>query len=116
MISDILIMAPWWPLLCAPRRKISGLGKGGIHGAALSDAAAIPGIGDFLDPGLGYFIGKEKFKGFSLGAVTGTLLAGVLIGQLNITISPNVKAVFFLDVPFCGGVWSRSPVLPGLKE
>jgi len=55
-----------------------------------------PELAIFLTLRLGYFIGKQKFGKFSLGAVTGTLLAGVVIGQLNISISPNVKAVFFL--------------------
>ena len=37
-------------------------------------------------------VGGFTYKGFSLGAVTSTLLAAVLIGQLGITISPNVKS------------------------
>jgi hypothetical protein len=52
-----------------------------------------PELAIFLTLGLGYFVGKQKFGKFSLGGVTGTLLAGVLIGQLHITISPNVKVL-----------------------
>ena len=50
-------------------------------------------------------IGSEErvIKGFSLGAVTATLLAAIAIGQLGITISPNVKSVFFLMFLFAVG-------------
>ena len=49
----------------------------------------------FITLALGYWIGSFKLGQFSLGAVTGTLLVGVLIGQLDIAISPQVKSVFF---------------------
>jgi len=75
-----------------------------------------PELAVFLTLGLGYFIGKQKFKGFSLGAVTGTLLAGVLIGQLNITVSPNVKAVFFLMFLFAVGYGVGPQFFRGLKS
>jgi putative transport protein len=75
-----------------------------------------PELAVFLALGLGYFIGKQKFKGFSLGAVTGTLLAGVLIGQLNITVSPNVKAVFFLMFIFAVGYGVGPQFFRGLKS
>jgi putative transport protein len=70
----------------------------------------------FLTLGLGYFIGKKKFGNFSLGAVTGTLLAGVVIGQLNITISPNVKSVFFLLFLFAVGYGVGPQFFRGLKS
>ena len=75
-----------------------------------------PELAVFLALGLGYFIGKQKFKGFSLGAVTGTLLAGVLIGQLHITVSPNVKAVFFLMFLFAVGYSVGPQFFRGLKS
>ena len=43
---------------------------------------------------IGYYVGKLTYNGLGLGAVTSTLLAVVIIGQLGITISPNVKSVF----------------------
>ena len=46
-----------------------------------------PEIAIFLTLAIGYYFGKFTFKGIGLGAVTATLLAGVLIGQLGITIS-----------------------------
>jgi putative transport protein len=75
-----------------------------------------PELAIFLTLGLGYFVGKQKFGGFSLGAVTGTLLAGVLIGQLNITISPNVKSVFFLMFLFAVGYGVGPQFFRGLKS
>ncbi|WP_244829323.1 aspartate-alanine antiporter [Caballeronia sp. TF1N1] len=62
-----------------------------------------PEIAIFLSLGIGYWFGGKSFKGFSLGAVTSTLLAAIAIGQLGITISPNVKSVFFLMFLFAVG-------------
>jgi len=62
-----------------------------------------PEIAIFLSLGIGYWVGGKSFKGFSLGAVTATLLAAIAIGQLGITISPNVKSVFFLMFLFAVG-------------
>ncbi|HMR33650.1 MAG TPA: aspartate-alanine antiporter [Geminicoccaceae bacterium] len=62
-----------------------------------------PELAIFLTLAIGYWLGKLKVGGFSLGAVTGTLLAGVLIGQLHIDISANVKSVFFLMFLFAVG-------------
>ena len=57
----------------------------------------------FLTLALGYYIGGIKLGHFSLGAVTGTLLVGVLIGQLDIAISAQVKHVFFTMFLFAVG-------------
>jgi len=46
-----------------------------------------PELAIFLTLGLGYWLGKLRIGKFALGSVTGVLLAGVLIGQLDITIS-----------------------------
>jgi putative transport protein len=62
-----------------------------------------PEIAIFLTLGLGYYFGKFTFKGIGLGAVTATLLAGVLIGQLGITISQPLKATAFLMFLFAVG-------------
>jgi len=64
---------------------------------------ANPALVIFLTLAIGYYIGSIKFGSFSLGAVTGTLLAGVLIGQLDITISTHVKSVFFTMFLFAVG-------------
>ena len=62
-----------------------------------------PEIAIFLALGLGYYFGKFTFKGIGLGSVTATLLAGVLIGQIGITISPPLKATVFLMFLFAVG-------------
>jgi putative transport protein len=62
-----------------------------------------PEIAVFLALGIGYWVGGKSYKGFSLGAVTATLLAAIAIGQMHITISPNVKSVFFLMFLFAVG-------------
>src|SRR6186713_2723307 len=62
-----------------------------------------PEIAIFLTLALGYFFGKFTFKGIGLGAVTATLLAGVVIGQIGITISQPLKATVFLMFLFAVG-------------
>jgi len=62
-----------------------------------------PELAIFLTLAIGYWIGNLKIGNFSLGSVTGVLLAGVLVGQMDITISENVKSVFFLLFLFAVG-------------
>ncbi|HKS71874.1 MAG TPA: aspartate-alanine antiporter family protein [Terriglobales bacterium] len=62
-----------------------------------------PEIAIFLTLGLGYYFGKFSFRGIGLGSVTATLLAGVIIGQLGITISQPLKATAFLMFLFAVG-------------
>ena len=62
-----------------------------------------PEIAIFLTLALGYYFGKFTFKGIGLGSVTATLLAGVLIGQIGITISQPLKATSFLLFLFAVG-------------
>ena len=54
-----------------------------------------PELAIILTLAIGFLIGRMKFGSFSLGIVVGTLLAGVVIGQLDIKVSPLVKTVFF---------------------
>lgn len=54
-----------------------------------------PELAIFLTIAVGFLIGRVKFGGFSLGIVVGCLLAGVLIGQLDIPVPPLVKTIFF---------------------
>ena len=62
-----------------------------------------PEIAIFLVLALGYYFGKFTFRGIGLGSVTATLLAGVIVGQLGITISPPLKATVFLMFLFAVG-------------
>ena len=75
-----------------------------------------PELAIFLTLALGYWIGSLKFGKFNLGAVTGVLLAGVLVGQMNITISPNVKSVFFIMFLFAVGYGVGPQFFRGLKS
>ncbi|HCR97939.1 MULTISPECIES: aspartate-alanine antiporter [Halomonas] len=62
-----------------------------------------PELAIFLALAIGYWVGGIKLGNFSLGAVTGTLLAGVLIGQLGIDISSQIKSIFFIMFLFAVG-------------
>jgi putative transport protein len=62
-----------------------------------------PEIAIFLTLALGYYFGKFTFRGIGLGSVTATLLSGVLIGQIGITISQPLKATVFLMFLFAVG-------------
>jgi putative transport protein len=59
-----------------------------------------PEVTFFLVLGIGYVLGKLKLGSFTLGAVTGTLLAGVIVGQLGVKVSGEVKQCFFLPFLF----------------
>ncbi|MDE6786590.1 MAG: hypothetical protein K2J46_06095, partial [Muribaculaceae bacterium] len=45
-----------------------------------------PALAVFLTIGLGFWLGKLKFKGIALGTVTAVLIVGVLVGQLDINV------------------------------
>jgi len=62
-----------------------------------------PEIAIFLALALGYYFGKFTFKGIGLGSVTATLIAGVVIGQVGITINQPLKAFAFLMFLFAVG-------------
>ena len=75
-----------------------------------------PEIAIFLALALGFWFGNLKFGKFSLGVVTSVLLAGVLIGQAKITISPHVKSTFFLMFLFAVGYSVGPQFFRGLKS
>jgi len=75
-----------------------------------------PELAIFLTLGVGYWVGGIKLGNFSLGAVTGTLLVGVVVGQMGIQISPNVKSVFFLMFLFALGYGVGPQFFRGLKS
>jgi len=75
-----------------------------------------PEIAIFLSLGIGYWVGGKSYKGFSLGAVTATLLVAIAIGQLHITVSPNVKSVFFLIFLFAVGYGVGPQFVRGLAK
>lgn len=62
-----------------------------------------PTLPVFLTIALGFLLGKLKYKSFSLGTVTSVLLVGVIVGQMKIDISPDMKQIFFLIFLFSVG-------------
>ena len=72
-------------------------------------------IAIFLTLALGFWGGRMKIGSFSLGVVTSTLLAGVLVGQIGIDISPHVKSTFFLMFLFAVGYAVGPQFFRGLK-
>ena len=77
---------------------------------------AHPEIAFFLVLGVGYLFGKLSLGSFKLGAVTGTLLAGVLVGQLDVTLSNDVKQCFFLLFLFAIGFRTGPQFFRGLRS
>lgn len=75
-----------------------------------------PELAIFLSLAIGFSIGSRKIAGFSLGNVTATLLAAVVIGQLGITISPNVKSAFFIMFIFAIGYGVGPQFVSGLGK
>src|SRR4051794_22928794 len=64
---------------------------------------AYPEIAIFLSLAFGYYFGSFTYKGLGLGAVTSTLIASVIIGQLGITVTGPLKPFFFLMFLFAIG-------------
>ncbi|MFE1599769.1 aspartate-alanine antiporter [Methylobacterium sp. ID0610] len=80
----------------------------------VSTLRAYPELAIFLSLAIGFAVGPRKVAGFSLGNVTATLLAAVLIGQLGIAISPNVKSTFFILFIFAVGYGVGPQFVAGL--
>lgn len=77
-----------------------------------------PEIAVFLALGVGFFVGKFSYRGIGLGAVTGTLLAGVVIGAVlgdDLQVDPIVKQIFFLIFLFSLGYKLGPQFVAGLK-
>jgi putative transport protein len=56
-----------------------------------------PETGVFLAIGLGYLVGKVKIRGVGLGNVTGSLIAGIVVGYFfHVPVSDTAKSVLFL--------------------
>jgi putative transport protein len=75
-----------------------------------------PELAIFLTLAVGFLIGRVRIGGFSLGNVVGTLLAGVVIGQLDIHVAPLVKIVFFDLFLFATGYKVGPQFFRGLKK
>lgn len=75
-----------------------------------------PELALFLTLGIGYFVGRLKVGYLQLGSVTGTLLTGVVVGQLGITIGADTKSIFFLIFLFAVGYQVGPQFIMGLKK
>jgi putative transport protein len=75
-----------------------------------------PELAIFLTLAIGFYIGRWKIGGFSIGSVTGVLLTGLFIGQIDIPISPAIKSVFFLFFLFAVGYGVGPQFFHGLKS
>ncbi|AQS37822.1 aspartate-alanine antiporter [Shewanella psychrophila] len=56
---------------------------------------AAPLVALFITLTFGYLIGKITIGKFVLGGVAGTLLVGVVVGQVGVDIDSGVKSIFF---------------------
>jgi len=75
-----------------------------------------PEIAIFLSLALGYYFGSFTFKGLGLGAVTATLIAAVIIGQLEIKIGSPLKPFFFLMFLFAIGYGVGPQFVRGIAQ
>src|SRR6516165_8925712 len=75
-----------------------------------------PEIAVFLSLALGYYFGSFTYKGLGLGAVTATLIAAVIIGQIGITISGPLKPFFFLMFLFAIGYGVGPQFVRGIAQ
>jgi putative transport protein len=70
----------------------------------------------FLTLAMGFSIGLIRIGSFKVGAVLGTLFAGVLIGQIGIQVAPVVKIIFFDLFLFATGYKVGPQFFRGLKK
>ncbi len=75
-----------------------------------------PEIAIFLSLALGYYFGSFTYKGLGLGAVTATLIAAVIIGQLDIKIGSPLKPIFFLMFLFAIGYGVGPQFVRGIAQ
>src|SRR5258705_5123026 len=75
-----------------------------------------PEIAIFLSLAFAYYFGKFTFKGIGLGSVTATLIAGVVIGQIGITINQPLKAFSFLMFLFAVGYGVGAQFVRGIAS
>lgn len=76
-----------------------------------------PELAVFLAISIGYLVGGVKVAGFNLGPVTGSLFAGILIGQFaNVPIASMAKSFLFLLFLFGIGYSVGPQFLQALKR
>ncbi len=75
-----------------------------------------PELAIFLTLAVGFVLGRIRIGSFRLGNVVGTLLAGVVVGQLDVRVDPLVKLVFFDLFLFATGYKVGPQFFRGLKK
>lgn len=71
----------------------------------------------FLAIGIGYWIGSWKVRGVGIGPVTGSLLAGVLIGYFwHVPVSDTAKSLLFLLFMYGIGYSAGPGFVRGVQE
>ncbi|QJR15130.1 aspartate-alanine antiporter [Usitatibacter palustris] len=71
----------------------------------------------FLAIGVGYWIGKFKIKGVGFGPVTGSLLAGLMIGSVvHVPVSDTAKSLLFLLFMYGIGYSAGPGFLRGIRD
>ena len=71
-----------------------------------------PELAIFLTLAIGFAIGRIRIGSFSLGNVVGTLLAGVLVGQLGVEVRSPREGRLLRPLPLRHRLQGRAPVLP----
>src|SRR5579862_4700705 len=62
-----------------------------LHRLATSE----PLLALFVTIAMGYLVGRIKIGSFVLGGIAGTLLVGVIVGQLGVNIDNGIKGIVF---------------------
>lgn len=76
-----------------------------------------PELAVFLAIGIGTWIGRFKFKGVGFGPVTGSLIAGLLIGHLfHVPVSDTSKQLLFLLFMFGVGYSAGPGFIRGIRS
>src|SRR5215470_278433 len=76
-----------------------------------------PELPVFLAIGVGYWIGKFKYKGVGFGPVTGSLIAGLMIGYfVPVPVSDTAKQFLFLLFMFGIGYSAGPGFIRGIRD
>jgi putative transport protein len=75
-----------------------------------------PELAIFVALAIGFWVGPKKLGGFSLGNVTATLLAAIVVGQLGMTVEGPIKSAFFLLFLFAVGYGVGPQFFAGLSK
>ncbi|ULQ55795.1 aspartate-alanine antiporter [Flavihumibacter rivuli] len=75
-----------------------------------------PELAVFLTLGFGFLIGRIRIGSFQVGAMLGTLFAGMVVGQLTIEIPEVVKIIFFDLFLFATGYKVGPQFFYGLRK